>query len=442
MFNKARILGLSILVAACAGIPLAQAHGQCRGQQDQHPAGWSDPRYPQLQQAVDTYRAQYQLTDGFSGISLHVSLSSKGPIFDVASGSTSFQNGKPICPDTLYQIGSITKSFTSVLILQLEAKGLLSIHDTLGKWLPQYPAWSSVTIEQLLNMTAAPTTDYLPSTTFQSDFVENIQQTFSPEELVAYTYPGTAGPSPPWQYSNTNYILAAMIITKASGLSYAQALKRMLFEPLQLHETYYQPKVPPDWILDAMASGYDEQSFCESQANIPPPCPQYPFDDLLGHDLKTTNLSAFDAAGGIIASLPDVTRWVRALFGDKLLPPAQKTELFSLVSQASGLPIETTSPADPQGFSLGIGQKWLSLTGNRLWFYLGETFGYQVLWTRRTGDDLVVTIAQNSTTADNNIFSLYLTVLGILQPENIINPTASPAPTNASRLIGPGRIGQ
>ena len=231
-----------LFMCATAYASATLAHEQCQDQQEA--ASWRDPRYGKLQQAVDIFRAEHQQTGGFSGISLHVSLSPNGPTFDVASGSTSFQNGKPICPDRLFQIGSITKSFTAVLILRLEAAGLLSIHDTLGKWLPQYPAWSSVTIEQLLNMTA-PTTDYVFDTTFQSDFAANIHRTFSSEQLVGFAYPGTTGPTPPWQYINTNYILAAMIITKVTGLSYAEALKRMLFEPLQLHETITNPRCRP-----------------------------------------------------------------------------------------------------------------------------------------------------------------------------------------------------
>ena len=125
---------------------------------------------------------------------------------------------------------------------------------------------------------------------------------------------------------------------------------------------------------------------------------------------------------------PDLTRWVRALFSDTLLPPQQKTELFSLVSRASGLPIPATSPADPSGFSLGIGQGWLPLTATPVWNYAGSTFGYLVFWARRPGDDLIVTIAQNSATAEPPISSLYLTVLGILEPHSSVNPGAAAPP--------------
>jgi D-alanyl-D-alanine carboxypeptidase len=412
------LAGLSVFALASAN--MAPAHAQCRDQQAQLAATRTDPRYPALQQALDTYVADRRKTEGFTGASLLVSLSAEKPALHITSGSTSLQDEKPICPDTPFRIASITKSFTSVLILQLEAAGVLDIHDPLGKWLPEYPAWSSITIEQLLNMTA-PTEGFTNDPGFQRDLVADIHRTFRPEELISYVYPGTDAPKPPWVYSPTNYTLAAMIIAKATHTSYAGALKERLFEPLQLREAYYRPRVPPARVLRHMASGYYFGDPCNEQT---PPCELPPVQALLGQDVKTMNLSSDEGGGGIVASLPDVARWIRALFSDTLLPPAQKTELFSLVSQASGQPIATTSAADPVGFSLGIGQVWLANAATPVWFYQGATYGYRVAWFRRPADDVIVIIGLNSlaTGPDNQLGSLYMTVSGILEQGGVENP--------------------
>ena len=120
----ARWVVLSVFAVAYAGA--SPAHAQCQDQHDQLAATQSDPRYTALKQAVDSYFAEQQQAEGFSAIGVHVSLSADGPYLDVASGSTSLQDGGPVCSHTLWEIGSITKSYTAVLVLRLEAAGVLN----------------------------------------------------------------------------------------------------------------------------------------------------------------------------------------------------------------------------------------------------------------------------------------------------------------------------
>jgi D-alanyl-D-alanine carboxypeptidase len=292
----------------------------------------------------------------------------------------------------------------------------------------------------LLNMTAPVNDDYVFDPAFEAAFAADIHRTFEQDELIGYVYPGTEERSAPWQYINTQYILAGMIVSKASGMSYANALKEMIFEPLQLRETYYRPRVPPKRVLDLMPSGYFNQSYCKEFAHIDPPCPQFPIDSLLGQNLKTVNLSIYDASGGIVASLPDVSRWVRAMFSDTLLLPQQKEELFSLVSELSGQPIAAVSKDDPTGFSMGIVQGWQPfLKSPIVWTYTGQSYGYTVQWFRRPGDELVFVIGVNSVantpTAKSDIPPLYETVFRILEPESVVGPTAAPPPSLAQQDV-------
>jgi D-alanyl-D-alanine carboxypeptidase len=124
------------------------------------------------------------------------------------------------CPHndgTLFQIGSNTKSFTAALILRLEAEGKLSIDQTVGDWLPQYPDWANVTIRSLLNMTRD-ITNYTETVDIAQTMAADLHHQFSYKDLIAAVY-GKGLPIPSgWFYSNTNNILAAMIIEAASSL--------------------------------------------------------------------------------------------------------------------------------------------------------------------------------------------------------------------------------
>jgi hypothetical protein len=107
---------------------------------------------------------------------------------------------------------------------------------------------------QATNLPRSENDDYVLDHAFEADFAADTHRTFEPEELISYVYPGTDRRSGPWQYVNTQYVLAGMIASKASGMSYADALKEKIFEPLQLHQTYYRPRVPPKRVLDLMPS--------------------------------------------------------------------------------------------------------------------------------------------------------------------------------------------
>lgn len=94
---------------------------------------------------------------------------------------------------------------------------------------------------------------------------------------------------------------------------------------------------------------------------------------LVGQDVTRNTVSWGRGAGAILATTADMTRWERALYGGKLLPPKQQAELESLVSEATGEPIETTSPENPFGFGLGVSQVTTPALGT-VWAYLGEAF--------------------------------------------------------------------
>jgi D-alanyl-D-alanine carboxypeptidase len=290
-------------------------------------------------------------------------------------------------PDSLWQIGSNTKAFTTTIVLQLEAEGKLSIGQTVGRWLPQYPAWKHVTIRRLLNMTSGiPTYDSVPN--MLRDYAKNPRRDFTIAQLIAYVYPGNAHAPPPttgWNYSNTNYLLAELIIERASKDTYTDQLdRRLLRSNIGLASSFYAGERYPPALVRRTIPGY---LFTRADDAALAP--------LFGKDVRDFSVSWLRAAGGIVSTPEDLTRWARALYAGPMLSPKQRAELLGIVSLKTGKPIAKTSLQDPGGFGLGVGQTTTTQMGT-VWSYEGSTFGYRVLHFYFPLQDAAIAFGLNS----------------------------------------------
>jgi D-alanyl-D-alanine carboxypeptidase len=324
---------------------------------------------------------------------------------DVSAGTTQYGGSVPVSPGALWQVGSNTKAFTSVLLLQLEAEGLLSIDDPLGRWLPEYPQWAGVSLRRLLSMTSGiPTYDHAPE--FLAAYAADPLRDFSPEDLLGYAagLPATSG----YSYSNTNYVLAEMVVERVTGTGYAAQLSARLLGPLGLRNTYYRSHRYPAGIADRQPAGY------YSRSTVPE------LSALVGQDVSRYSLSSARGAGAILSTTADMTQWARALYGGWLLPPQQMAELMSLVSTATGEPIEATSPDDPAGFGLGVAQLTDAL--GTFWFYEGQTYGFRFLHAYFPDSGVIVALGLNSTPDEDRIGDLATAVYDTLRAHGVVAP--------------------
>jgi D-alanyl-D-alanine carboxypeptidase len=256
-------------------------------------------------------------------------------------------------------------------MLQLEAQHKLSIDDTLGKWLPQYPAWSGVTIKQLLNMTSG-----IPDDTYSLNRWNAVAAApkgkFSASQLVSWAagLPATHG----YSYSNTNYTLAQMIIQRASHGSYPRRLRTEIAD-LGLPNTFYSATDYGRAITARMPAGYWFIPALPMMASQ------------LGQDQSRLTVSWAQGAGAMVSSLQ------------------QQRELTSLVSTTTGQPIKITTLSDNDGYGLGVGQVTSKALGT-LWYYEGETDGYRVvnIYAPRSGTAIVIGV--NSASLTDNTAAL------------------------------------
>ena len=279
----------------------------------------------------------------------------------VTSGHANVDKRTPMRASDRFRIGSLTKSFTAAVALQLVGEGKLTLDDTVQHWLPGLLPEKHVTIRELLNHTSG-LFDYTEDPRFFERLLEHPTAVWTPRRMVriATAHQPNFAPGSRWWYSNTDYIVLGMVIEAASGHPVATEISRRVLAPLRLRSTSFDTSPR---IAGTYAHGY---AFLEGG---------------LRRDMSVFNPSAAWAAGAIVSTAADVADFYRALLAGHLLRP------HLLHAMRTTVPI----PLDPRHGRSGLGLFEIQSPCGRLWGHDGQFAGYHTLaWSSRHATRQVV----------------------------------------------------
>ncbi|WP_051286267.1 serine hydrolase domain-containing protein [Salinimicrobium terrae] len=196
---------------------------------------------------------------------------------------------------TKYRIGSISKTFTAALILQLVEEGKLSLDTKLSRFYPNIPNAEKISIEDMLRHQSG-----LFNFTNEKAYLDYMEQPKSKEELLAVfrAHEPSFEPGEKNDYSNTNYVLLSLILQDVENDSYAEVLKKRILEPLNLADTYYGSKINSD---HSEAYSYQKKKDWEPATE--------------------TDMSIPMGAGAIVSTPSDLNSFFTALFKGEVLKP-------------------------------------------------------------------------------------------------------------------------
>jgi D-alanyl-D-alanine carboxypeptidase len=226
-------------------------------------------------------------------------------VFSAAVGVADLTDQRPISALDRYRIGSLTKVYVATLVLQLVADGLLTLTDTVQRWLPGVvPQADGITVESLLRMRSG-LPDYTPRILGDPSDLSALQRYWSPQALVrvALSSDDRQPPDTAHRYSSTDFILLGLIVEQATGERLDAQLWQRIFAPLRLDATTF-PTVDPH-LRGRHATGYLKASADAPYA-----------------ECTVMSPSESWAAGAIVATPGDVAAFFDGLFTGALLDPA------------------------------------------------------------------------------------------------------------------------
>lgn len=310
-----------------------------------------------------------------TAISIAVQCKQNPPIY-VAAGTNGLQDKTLVTQNSIFPIGSITKSFISVVILQLAQEKGFSLDDPtlIAKYFPEYPKWGSITLRQLLTMTSG-----IPSSS--NDSLDDIFLKFSADEYknyvspiklleLEYKFPLHFKPGEKFEYANINYTLLGQFIKKLTHHDPENEVEQRIFKKLDMNHSYF----PKDKLY--MVPRIDQSAIVNTYSFYPKKgFKQYPFIHE-GEEVSRWSMSWVNVAGAIASTPGDINIYVHALYNPgSLLNSSQIKELTKTVSKLTGQPIVVKKGIKELGFGFSVIAYYWPKVNHVIYMYNGSTNG-------------------------------------------------------------------
>ena len=229
-----------LIVAALALSSLTATGGQPSPSPAPSAIAAQDLFAPDTRVRIDKAASDILVKTGAPSASIAVVKDGK-PAYVRAYGMADVESHTPATTGMRYSIGSISKQFTSAAVLLLAEEGRLSLDDKVGRWLPELTRAGDVTIRQLLSMTAG-YQDFWP----QDYVMPGLMRPTSPQDILAgwARKPLDFEPGTKWQYSNTNYVIAGLIVERTAGTPLVDFLQKRIFGPLEINSVFNTDAAP------------------------------------------------------------------------------------------------------------------------------------------------------------------------------------------------------
>jgi CubicO group peptidase (beta-lactamase class C family) len=328
-----------------------------------------------LQARLDKIRAKYAMP----GVSVAI-LYPDGAVWSGSSGLANVAAKIPVTADTAFAAASVSKTFTSALILALARDGDLDINAPVATYLPELHLDPRITARQLLDHTSG-LRDYFFHQSIDKLLLSRPARRWTESQALRYVGTPYFKPGRGWHYSNTNYLVLGLLAERVGKTTLGRQFEARFFRRLHLDHTYYQPDQSPG---GPVAHGY---RFVNGSVKAKP------IDLSDGSDLTpfTSVVTAAAGAGGIATTSTDLVRWAHALYGGELLG---NDVVLAMIADGT-----TTRPYRPR-VPYGLGVQMIDLAGHPTLGHSGRFLGFRSLVRWLPDEGVAIAVLTNQSRTD------------------------------------------